>query len=159
MSEMSEWYCVRIPAEGEPELVPMSGEEFDFRELQRLVDGHFEDTHVHVPTDLTKNDEEVLLIVDEEGKLKGKPLNPLATYMHMAYYECERCAEYDVERVFDPIVGTAILCGLRVFPSDESAWGEMDYAGWRKDEANRVLAYVKEQCRRLNLPVGGVADA
>lgn len=159
MSEMSEWYCVRIPAEGEPELVRMSGEEFDFRELHRFVDGHFEDTHVHVPAELTKNDMEILLIVDEEGKLKGKPLNPLATYMHMAYYECERCAEYDAERVFDPIVGTAILCGLRYFPSDESAWDEPDYAGWRRDEANRVLAYVKEQCRRLNLPVGGVVDA
>lgn len=49
---------------------PANGKDFQLEEAQKIVGGHIEVVH------LTPN---IIAIVDEEGKIKGKEPNPLAT--------------------------------------------------------------------------------
>ena len=63
------------------------------------------------------------LLIDEEGKLKRKPVNPVAS----AWYSR-----------FDPIVGTAVVM--------KDGWvdGERDIVGLTDDECLKLIGYVSE---------------
>lgn len=73
------------------EVQPKNGTDFSLEELQGYIGGHIE----IVP--LTKDR---LMIVDEEGKLKGLPLNIPATKIYNDESFC----------VTDTIVGNALVC-------------------------------------------------
>lgn len=73
------------------EVQPKNGTDFSLKELQGYIGGHIE----IVP--LTKDR---LMIVDEEGKLKGLPLNIPATKIYNDESFC----------VTDTIVGNALVC-------------------------------------------------
>ena len=85
-------YMVRICADGQIERIPCKGI-LKLDTLQKLVGGYIETVPVRM-----KPEEGVrpLLIVDEEGRLKGKPLNTAATLIA------------DVDH---SIVGDAVLVG------------------------------------------------
>lgn len=68
-------------------IVPMNGRDYTLFELQQLVDGNIE------LVDLGKK----YLVLDEEGKLKGKPVNLIAT------------GWLQQEGIHDYAVGTALL--------------------------------------------------
>jgi hypothetical protein len=86
---------------GEQELIePANGRSFSLQELQTLVGGYIE----VVPT----LDGQHLMVVDEEGKLKGKAPNVPATLMYLY------CAH-------DRIVGDAV-----VLTREEMGEGEED---------------------------------
>ena len=70
---------------------PKNGTDFSLEELRGFVGGHIE----IVP--LTKNR---LMIVDEEGKLKGLPLNLVATEIYNKESFCST----------DTICGNALVC-------------------------------------------------
>ena len=80
-----------LPLWAVEQVEPQNGTDFSLKELRGFIGGHIE----IVP--LTKNR---LMIVDEEGKLKGLPLNPMATKI---YDEESFC-------VADIIVGNALIC-------------------------------------------------
>ena len=67
------------------EVVPANGTDFQLDELQAMVDGYIE----IVPAGNGK-----IMVIDEEGKLKGKPVNDAATIIHYAkkldYVDSER---------------------------------------------------------------------
>lgn len=73
-----------------------SPETFTLRELQDLVGGYIEVIYL---TD------EVVMIVDEDGKMKGEYVNPEATKMFI------KCKE-----VTDFIVGTVVVCEASMLP-------------------------------------------
>lgn len=85
-------YMVRICSDGQIERIPCKGI-LKLDTLQKLVGGYIETVPVRM-----KPEEGVwpLLIVDEEGRLKGKPLNTAATLLA------------DVDH---SIVGDAVLVG------------------------------------------------
>lgn len=70
-------------------VTPASGGAFTLEELQGFVGGYIEFVHVG----------DRILVVDEDGKAKGKPFNRAAT---------ERCHGYIFSD--DGIVGDALLC-------------------------------------------------
>lgn len=92
---MQELYAyIVIPAGDEARLAVRAGRKISLKEMQGEVGGHIE----AVGTNITVNSElENLMIIDEEGKLKGKPANMVATM----------CANADV------IVGTALIFGVK----------------------------------------------
>lgn len=102
-------YMVRICSDGQIERIPCKGL-LKLQVLQDLVGGYIETVPVRM-----KPEEGVwpLLIVDEEGKLKGKPLNTAATLLA------------DVDH---SIVGDAVLVG---------AMGP-ELIGLRKSESARI---------------------
>lgn len=71
------------------EVVPANGTDFQLDELQAMVGGYIE----IVPAGKGK-----IMVLDDEGKLKGKPVNDAATmiFMQAGYY--------------DTIVGDALVC-------------------------------------------------
>jgi hypothetical protein len=69
------------------EVSPKNGRKFTLEELQGYVEGFIEVVRTH---------DGRLMVIDEEGKLKGKPYNRGATHL----YECGSR---------DPIVGDAII--------------------------------------------------
>ena len=71
------------------EVVPANGTDFQLDELQSMVDGYIE----IVPASNGK-----IMVIDEEGKLKGKPVNDAATiiFMQAGFY--------------DTIVGDVLVC-------------------------------------------------
>jgi Domain of unknown function (DUF3846) len=83
---------LKVDGSIEPLDVPAAG--LSLPDLQRLVDGFIEIVRLgeHENGGLT------VLIVDEEGRLKSKPVNPLATEIYRA------------AAGFDVIVGDAVLC-------------------------------------------------
>ena len=76
------------PSGSMKEVKPMNGEKFTLFELQQHVGGYIEIIYL-------TNDK--LLVVDEEGKLKGKPLNRIAT------------GWLNADGIIDYVAGTAIL--------------------------------------------------
>lgn len=70
-------YMVRICADGQIERIPCKGL-LKLQVLQDLVGGYIETVPVRKKSD---EDAWILLIVDEEGRLKGKPLNKPATLL------------------------------------------------------------------------------
>ena len=71
------------------EVVPANGTDFQLDELQAMVGGYIE----IIPVLRGK-----IMVLDEEGKLKGKPINDAATmiFMQAGFY--------------DTIVGDALVC-------------------------------------------------
>jgi Domain of unknown function (DUF3846) len=80
-----------IPIEGEPqEISPANGTDFTLGELQTLVGGIIEIVQLHHGQ---------ILVVNEEGLLKGLPLNTLASLVYLTHGGNTY------------IVGNALLCG------------------------------------------------
>lgn len=71
------------------EVVPSNGTDFQLDELQNMVSGYIE----IVPAGKGK-----IMVIDEEGKLKNKPLNNACTMIFM------QAGFYDI------IVGDALVC-------------------------------------------------
>jgi hypothetical protein len=69
------------------EIHPANGVNFELRELQTLVGGYIQ---------LARTHDGAFMVLDEEGKLKSKPFNLLATTLY-------RYGEHD------PIVGDVII--------------------------------------------------
>jgi len=72
------------------EAVPANGKSFTLEELQGFVGGYIE--RLVLPTGQ-------ILFLDEEGKLKGKAINPFATFITRGIVADE-----------DMVVGDVILC-------------------------------------------------
>lgn len=70
------------------DIQPANGQEFQLEELQKIVGGFIEVLYL----------QNALMILDEEGKLKNKPTNKLATQI------------WRTEGGLDPIVGTVVIC-------------------------------------------------
>lgn len=68
----------------------------DLKSIQRAIGGHFETVHTQLMTDYFK-DPSVIMLVDEEGILKGLPENALG------------CALYGTPQHGNPIVGDLIF--------------------------------------------------
>ena len=87
----------------------------DFRDIQRAIGGNFETVHTRLMADYFKN-LSVIMLVDEEGILKGLPLNALG------------CAFYGTQRRGNPIVGDVIFASAVgediVGPADPEAMAE-----------------------------------
>ena len=71
------------------EVVPSNGTDFQLNELQAMVDGYIE---------IVSAGKGKIMVIDEAGKLKNKPLNNACTmiFMQAGYY--------------DTIVGDALVC-------------------------------------------------
>ena len=71
------------------EVVPANGTDFQLDELQKMVGGYIE---------IIPAGEGKIMVLDDEGKLKGKPVNDAATmiFMQAGYY--------------DIIAGDALVC-------------------------------------------------
>lgn len=78
-------------------VVPQNRKKFTLEEMQKFVGGYIEIVRPPGRSD-------ALLVVDEDGKSKNLPFNPLATKMWQ-----EGC-EAGSMRADDPIVGTVLLC-------------------------------------------------
>lgn len=110
---MEKSYAVRIRPDGTVDKVETKG---DWEEYQRLVDGFFEVVWIRLPGRV--------MLVDEEGKLKGKPYNPLATLL---YSSCSG--------IFDFIVGDAILLKLERV----GEYQELDSVPMTEEEADELM--------------------
>ena len=87
-----------ITADGKiTEVTPKNGEYFKLDELQAFVGGYIEVLHPPSKTG-------AMLIVNEEGKLRGLPHNEIATQMWQQF------AHPESERMDDPVVGNVLLC-------------------------------------------------
>jgi hypothetical protein len=81
-----------IRADGtETEVEPKNGTDFSLEEMQKIVGGYIEIVHVPRSRDL--------IVLNEEGKLEGLPLNQKATALYANPMDC--------------IVGNVLVC-----PSD-----------------------------------------
>lgn len=79
-----------VKADGTTKTIePKDGKKFSLEEMQTLVGGFIEIVRTH--------DDEHYMIIDEEGKLKGKPVNFTATCLY-------RYGDLDV------VVGDALVC-------------------------------------------------
>ena len=84
-------YDIIYRANGEVErIAPKNDKDYKLEELQEIVGGNIE---------IIGGRDGKMLVVDEEGKLKGKELNERATEWYIAHY-----------RRNDYIVGDALLC-------------------------------------------------
>lgn len=72
------------------EVQPKNGTDFQLDELQTIVGGYIEIKPVN---------EREIICMDEEGNVKGKDINILATAMFQAYYNTK-----------DFVVGDVLLC-------------------------------------------------
>ena len=54
---------------------------YDFRSIQRAIGGHFETVHTQLMADYFK-DPSVIMLVDEEGLVKGLPENALGRALY-----------------------------------------------------------------------------
>lgn len=68
----------------------------DFRSIQQAIDGHFETVRTQLMADYF-GDASMIMLVDEEGLIKGLPINALGS------------ALYDTPRNGCPIVGDLIF--------------------------------------------------
>jgi hypothetical protein len=79
-----------IKATGEiVEVEPANGTDFSLEEMQKFVGGYIEVAYPH-PYD------GMIMVIDEEGKIKQKPINKVATLIY--------------NNTSDVIVGDALLC-------------------------------------------------
>ena len=68
---------------------PANGKQYTLEELQKAIGGGY--------IEIVRTRDNRLMVIDEEGKLKGFPVNPVATAMY----------RYGPE---DPIVGDVLVC-------------------------------------------------
>lgn len=71
------------------EVVPSNGIDFQLKELQEMVGGYIE---------IVSAGKGKIMVIDDEGKLKGKPVNDAATMIFM------QAGGYDI------IAGDALVC-------------------------------------------------
>ena len=71
----------------------------DFRDIQRVIGGHFETVHTQLMADYFK-DPSVIMLVDEEGIIKGLPLNLVGSALYGT-------AKHGIPLVGDLIFGIA----------------------------------------------------
>lgn len=76
------------------EQVKPKGETFSLEELQKFVGGYIEIIHVA--------NGELCMVVNEEGKILGLPINHIATRLHICL---------NTRPFFDVIVGNVLICG------------------------------------------------
>ena len=74
---------------------PKNKTHFELKELNKVVDGHIE--IIYLPK------ESSLMVVNEEGKLKDKPINTEATRLYRKNFP----------HISDFIVGDVLVCGQR----------------------------------------------
>lgn len=100
---MNERYMILIRPEGRSRLIPCDdGDTCTLRTMQTLVDGPIEVTESHLgPCWSREPVDGIRLIVNEEGKLRGLPLNRKAT---------ELLREYGSR---DALVGAVLLAAAR----------------------------------------------
>lgn len=53
----------------------------DFRDIQRAIGGHFETVHTQLMEDYFK-DTLLIMLVDEEGRIKDLPINPVGCTLY-----------------------------------------------------------------------------
>lgn len=53
----------------------------DFRSIQRAIGGHFETVHTQLMEDYFK-DPSLIMLVDEEGRIKELPVNPVGCTLY-----------------------------------------------------------------------------
>ena len=53
----------------------------DFRDIQRAIGGHFETVHTQLMADYFK-DPSLIMLVDEEGRIKELPVNPVGSALY-----------------------------------------------------------------------------
>lgn len=99
-------YVIKIVPRENGELIESKAEALELDELQDLVEGYIET----VPAFVDEIEEPIVMIVNEEGKLKGLAVN-----------ECET----DIMRynICDVIVGNAVLViqsGAELLPMDKA---------------------------------------
>ena len=79
-------------ADGRSEVIHPAGATWSLEELQTLVGGYIEIARTH---------DGRWMVIDEEGKLKDKPINPVATILY----------QYGN---YDPIVGVALVVDTKM---------------------------------------------
>jgi hypothetical protein len=94
---------------------PLNGKFFTLPELQKIVGGYIE--IVRPPSRSG-----AVLVINENGKLDGLPLNQTASWMWQ-----EAC-DPGSPRAEDPIVGTVLLCHASQLLSDEDEDEDEDEA-------------------------------
>lgn len=72
--------------------LPKNGKDFKLEELKKAIGGGYIEM-------IQEPERRVLMVIDDEGKLKGFPLNPIATAVWESWYGPT-----------DVIVGDALLC-------------------------------------------------
>ena len=77
------------------EVVPANGTDFSLGELKEIVGGYIE----IIPSVL----DDMIMVIDEEGKLKGKESNPVATFLYVHSFTKDGI-------LCDVVVGDALLC-------------------------------------------------
>jgi hypothetical protein len=85
-----------LKADGRIEIVLPQGGEFTLTELQDFVGGYIEMLKIHGSVDGFDGEFE-MMFCNEEGKLKGLPINLIATVLY-------------VYGSRDPVVGDVLLC-------------------------------------------------
>lgn len=114
---MQEYAYIRLTTMGEIQVVDHWEESFNLQELQKEVDGGIEIVNTRFHTNLT-------LVVDDEGLIKNKPLNPYATLLYGGVMGGHH------------IAGNAVLCIRKEYP-------EPDVYPMSKDEAESVFEILK----------------
>lgn len=79
---------IKVTTNNEISLVDVNFD--DFKDIQRVIGGHFEP--VHTKRMLNYFGPGIILIVDEEGSLKGLPDNPLGCYFYGTSFHGEPIA-------------------------------------------------------------------
>ena len=106
---------------GRADLIESESQEFTLKELQRGVGGNIEIVNVKDPVDGRK----LRLVIDDEGKIKGKRVNLRASLLYGSFHDC--------------IVGDAIL-GKEIWTDDGPDVGKLE-----KEEALELQAVINER--------------
>ena len=106
---------------GRADLIESESQEFTLKELQRGVGGNIEIVNVKDPVDGRK----LRLVIDDEGKIKGKRVNLRASLLYGSFYDC--------------IVGDAIL-GKEIWTDDGPDVGKLE-----KEEALELQDVINER--------------
>lgn len=97
MAEMDERYIILLRPDGDHETRQVAEEGPTLKELQEAVGGHIETVPSVLADEWTgEPGGKVIMVINEEGKLKGLPVNTTATLLS--------------QLLFDNIVGNAVLC-------------------------------------------------
>ena len=114
---------------GRADLIESESQEFTLKELQRGVGGNIEIVNVKDPVDGRK----LRLVIDDEGKIKGKRVNLRASLLYGSFYDC--------------IVGDAIL-GKEIWTDDGPDVGKLE-----KEEAMELQAVINERLGDLKAAI------
>lgn len=99
---MEETYCIRITSADEIEIIEIDADEKGIPTLDAMheaVDGYVEFLNIGTKPAKTIGNSRLLMVGDEEAKLRNKPVNIMATFLYNA--------EFD--KIYDAICGDVIL--------------------------------------------------